>query len=341
VSLDTRAAYAKMPTLDLQTREASVKRITTLLAAASVASFAMAAEPSEEKGALTMGIGTPNGEAQAQKTKPLVEAYLSQALKRTVTGQVVGSYDDLTQALVDGKVDLAWITPVAFVKASTRNAQVTALAKAIRGGNVFYRAAFIVKQDAPGKSLADFKGKKVAWVSRSSASGYIFPRAVLKSKGEDPAAFFGSEMLAGDHPAVCKAVRDGTVDVGATFADEPAPGEALRATGCNDAPPVADFRVIGSSGPIPNDVIATRPDFDERLVNTVLRTFARMSDSEGGRAILKEVFRVEGWGIAVDGDFQTVIDALEVKAPAKVSNAQIDKDEGPKPAKKTKSKGAK
>ncbi len=305
---------------------------------ATTGAVAVAEQPAEDRGPLTLGIGTPNGEAHAQKSRPELEAYLSNALKMPVRVQVSASYDDLTTALVEGKVDLAWITPVAFVKASTRNPQVTALAKAMRGGNMFYRAAFIVRKDSAARSLADVKGKKVAWVSRSSASGYTFPRAVLKSKGDDAATFFAGEILAGDHPAVCKAVRDGAVDVGATFADEPVAGQSLRANGCADAPPVDDFRVIASSGPIPNDVIATRPDFDERLVNRVLKAFARMSDDAAGKAVLSDVFRVDGWGIAVDGDFQTVLDALDVKAPARVTSADSAAEDQPPPKTRTRKK---
>jgi phosphate/phosphite/phosphonate ABC transporter binding protein len=299
-----------------------------------IAGVARAADPADEKPPIVMGIGSPNGEAHAASAKPQLEAYLSKVLKRPVRVQIAGNYDDLTTALVEGKVDLAWITPVAFVKASTRSPQVTALAKAIRGGNMFYRAAFMVRKDSPAKTLDDVKGKRVAWVSRSSASGYIFPRALLKSKGEDPSAFFSAEALSEDHPSVCKAVRDGKADVGATFADEPAAGQPLRANGCADAPPIEDFRVIASSGPIPNDVIAIRPDFDERLVNAVLKAFARMDDNDAGRAILKDAFRVDGWGVAIDGDFQTVLDALDVKAPAKV--VATDDGAAPAPAKSKK-----
>src|SRR5687767_14271129 len=91
-----------------------------------------AAAPAEKAGPakpITMGISQPYGPEQAAKAKTLIEPYLSRELKTTVTVQVFPSYDELSAALAEGKVDLAWITPLAFVQASDKNADVTALSK--------------------------------------------------------------------------------------------------------------------------------------------------------------------------------------------------------------------
>jgi hypothetical protein len=148
-------------------------------------------------------------------------------------------------------------------------------------------------------------------------SGYLFPRALLAAQGKSPDRFFARQSFAGGHPGVCDAVRAGKAEAGATFSDERPQGEKLTADGCAESPPVSDFRVVASSGPIPNDVIAPRPGFDERLVEPTLALFAQMSQGEEGRRVLREVFRVDGWDLAVDGDFRPVVEALKVAAPAK------------------------
>lgn len=262
--------------------------------------------------ALTFGISQPWGAEAADKVAPLVEPYLSKALKVPVKVVRFSTSEDLADALAAGKVDMAWITPLAFVRAEQKNSGIAALSKATRRGSLFYRAAFVVKQGSPLTTLAQLKGKKVAYVTKSSTSGYLFAREMLAKENLNPDGFFGEEVFAGDHPAVCKAVREGKVDVGATYASEPAEGKDVMATGCQDAPPITDFKVVASTGSLPNEVIAVRDFFPPARVNTVISTFGRMDGSPEGKKLL-ELFRVDGWGVAVDGDFAPVLDLLRLK----------------------------
>lgn len=268
--------------------------------------------------AIVLGIGQPNGAAHAAKAKSLLEPHLAKALGGAVRVDIRKDYDDLAAVLAGGKVDLAWITPVAFVNASTRNAEVRALVKAKRRQKSFYRSVFIVRKDSTAKSLKDVKGKRVVWVSKGSASGYVFPRGLLTWAGQDPDHFFGAASFAGSHPEVCKAVRDGKADVGATLADPPEPGGEMVADGCDDAPPAADFRVVAASEPIPNDVIAGRAGLDAGVVRSVLDAFGKMGESADGKRVLADAFRVDGWAAATDHDFDAVLKVLGI-APAGAS----------------------
>jgi len=288
----------------------------TLAVTLVLSSAALAAEPkAPPKKPLTFGMSRPYGERQAAGAQALIEPYLTKALGSPVTVKVFATYDELSDALASNAVDFAWITPVAFVQASQKHRDVTALSKAMRhsDGGLFYRSVFIVKADSPVADLKASAGKKVAWVGKLSASGYLFPRALLKEQGLDPDKHFASEAFAGDHPSVCKAVRDGTADVGATFAAEPKEGAALEATGCLDAGPASDFKVIASTSNLPNEVIAISPDFPPTRVNEVMMTFGRMSLSPEGKKLLDEGFRVRGFGVAVEGDFDQVTALLKAK----------------------------
>lgn len=260
---------------------------------------------------VTFGISQPNGPRRAEAGKTLLEPYLTEVLKRPVKVVILESYEALSQALASGKVDLAWVEPVAFVMAQGKNREVQAIAKALRRGKLYYRAAFIVRADSPAHSLADLRGKTVAWVSKSSASGYLFPRALVAAEGADPDTFFRGQSFAGDHPRVCELVRERKADAGATFTDEQPPDAVSIADGCAESPPVGDFRVVAVSAPIPNDVVASRPGFDERVAESTLQAFAQMSQSDAGRKLLSELFHVDGWGVAVAGDFAPVAEALK------------------------------
>ena len=263
---------------------------------------------------LTFGISQPYGPEAAQKVPALVEPFLTRELKGPVKVVRFNTPEELVDALAAGKVDLAWITPLAFVRAQQKNSGVEALSKATRKGSLFYRAAYVVKAGSPLTSLASLQGKKVAFVSKTSTSGYLFAREMISKENLNPEGFFGEEVFVGDHPSVCKAVREGKVDVGATFASEPAEGKEVVPSGCDDAPPLSDFKVLASTGNLPNEVIAARDFFPPTRVNDVIGAFGRMDGSPEGKKVL-EVFRVDGWGVAVDGDFAPVLDLLRVKKP--------------------------
>lgn len=282
------------------------------------------AAPPPPKKPLTFGISHPYGEAHAQQAKALLEPYLTKALGSVVSVTLFPSYDELSDALATNKVDLAWITPVAFVQAAQKHRDVTALSKAMRAsdGGLVYRSVFIVKANSPLADVKSLKGKKVAWVNKLSASGYLFPRALVREQGLEPDSLFASETFTEDHPAVCKAVRDGIADVGATYAAEPKAGATLEPTGCSDAGPLSDFKVIASTQNLPNEVIAHCPEFPPTRVNDVLMTFGRLAQSPDGKKVLSDVFRAQGFGVAVDGDFDPVVALLKAKdVKAKVAPA--------------------
>lgn len=294
------------------------------LARALACATLLLATVSSAEDALTFGISQPYGPEAAEKVPALVEPYLAKALKGPVKVVRFTTPEELVDALAAGKVDLAWITPFAFVRATQKNSGVAALSKATRKGSLFYRAAYVVKAGSPLTSLASLKGKKVAFVSKTSTSGYLFAREMLSKENLNPDGFFGEEVFAGDHLAVCKAVREGKVDVGATFASEPAEGKEVLPTGCEDAPPLSDFKVLASTGNLPNEVIAARDFFPPTRVNDVIAAFGRMDASPEGKKAL-EAFRVDGWGVAVDGDFAPVLDLLRVKPAAEVKKPEVKK----------------
>lgn len=319
-------------------RPCSSLACTLALALALAAAPALAADAPP----LQLGFATSYGDEHAKKAKAQLEPFLSRALETKVAVTVFGSADALGEALAGGKVDLAWITPLAFVLASKKNPEVVAVSKAVReGGAIYYRAALVAKKGSGLEALADLKGKKVAWVSRTSTSGYLFPRELLKKEGHAPDGFFGSETFAGDHPSACRLVLQGKADVAATFASEPEDGKTVRADGCGDAGKLDDFQVVASTGNLPSEVIAARPGFDSRRLLPIATAFGKMGKTEEGKRVLKESFRVQAWGLAVEGDLDPVIDLVRGDGPRwKIATPDLEQKSQPPPRKPAADAGA-
>src|SRR5262249_42302816 len=149
----------------------------------------------------------------------------------------------------------------AYVDAA-RGGKIRIIAQSIIEGSATYRGIIVTRKDSGIKSISDLKGMKFAFVDPKSASGYIYPRAMLIEKGIDPKTFFGGTIFAGSHDKVIAAVLDGRADGGAIY--DGALGVAKR-SGIN----IDNLATLASSEPIPHDAIAVRIGLDNNLVNAI------------------------------------------------------------------------
>ena len=136
----------------------------------------------------------------ASSTKVLAQRRAAGRVATKVTGysykvSVPTSYAAVIEAMGSNNVDVAWLAPFSYALANQKyGAQV--ILSTVRKGSLTYPSVFITA-DPNVKTVADFKGKKFAFVDPASASGYLYPVAFLKSLGlitgtpPNAEAFFG------------------------------------------------------------------------------------------------------------------------------------------------------
>lgn len=164
------------------------------------------------------------------------------------------SYAEMAREVETGAVALAWAPPVLAIDLDTRGIAYP-LAVPVRSGMLTYNTALIVRERVP-TSLAELRGKRMAWVDRESSSGYIVPRIHLASLGHDPRKFFAHETFQHSHIGVVDAVASGRVDAGATFYSIDATGKIVSAGWtAQDGTTIRSVKVVATAGPIPNDMI--------------------------------------------------------------------------------------
>jgi phosphonate transport system substrate-binding protein len=279
-------------------------RTSIIVLALAAAVPARAGEPGPNvEPPLTLGVTRPIGQDEASFAASAIKDTLAHALSRGVEPRVYDSYDALADALAEKRIDLAWITPLAYARASQK-AKVAPIRKCVRGGKTIYRSAIFVGEESALKELKDLKGKKVAFVRPGSASGYAFPRELLRKAKLDPDKDI-TPLSFDDHRAVCLAVMEGKVDAGATLSDERPAGEAPQVDGCREA--LQDInrplRILAVSDPIPNDVVAARPDLAPDLVKQVGAWLDKLPDSKEGQRLLYDAFKAEKFTAVKDEEF--------------------------------------
>jgi len=226
---------------------------------------------------------------------------------------VAQSYNALVTSLKFESCDFAWLPAFAFVEAE-QHADAKILLKAVRNGAPYYYSAIVVRSDSPYKKIEDLKGKSMAWVSETSASGYLFPMAAMMKMGLNPETFFAHQVMAGGHDTVLMAVEKGTVDAGATFAGDNQ-GKQGSWTQYLKGKDIGKIRPIFFTDPIPADTMSTSEKFNQKypdVVQQVTKAVKELSLSEEGKSLLKKLYNIDAMVDAKSEDYEPVREAARL-----------------------------
>jgi phosphonate transport system substrate-binding protein len=215
---------------------------------------------------------------------------------------VAQSYDDLTAAVAGGEVAFAWLPPIPAIELYDQNVA-EPLVVASREGDSTYRSAVVVR---PGtvEGIGALRGRRVAWVSPESASGYIVPRVYIAAEGHDILHFFGSEVFLHDHRAVIEAVARGDVDCGATYCSlgpdgRIASGSWLADEGRSGRP----LEALATYGPIPGDAIVAATSVPAHARLSVTRYLLDVTNED---QVLTKLLRTKSLRIATRDHFDSL-----------------------------------
>lgn len=122
--------------------------------------------------------------------------YLQGALGRPAEVIVPLSAAVILEGLANGTVDLAYLSASDMLNARRARIADVLLAGEI-GGRPEYRSYWVALADKPFARVDDLRGRRVAFSSRTSTSGYVIPHADLVRKGlleagASPEEFFGA-----------------------------------------------------------------------------------------------------------------------------------------------------
>ncbi len=254
-----------------------------------------AAGPRELKFGYTPFLGEAEMRAEFQ---PLMD-YLGEQVGIKTVLYIAKNYGDLRTQLETGAVDIGSFSPAAYIDAAA-GGKIRIIAQSIIGGSAFYTGVVIVRKESGITSLADLKGKRFAFVDPKSASGYVYPRAMLVEKGVNPDDFFASTTFAGTHDKVIHAILAGDADAGAIFED------ALRIEK-GKGQPVERLTVLARTDPIPHDAIAVRADLDPELTAKIQKALTTMTENPAGRQVIaRSTKKLSGHIVSDDSKFDVV-----------------------------------
>jgi phosphonate transport system substrate-binding protein len=237
------------------------------------------------------------------------------------------SYATAIEAIGAGNIDVGWLATFAYVLARDKFGAEAILAT-VRQGSKTYTGQILTHVDSGINSLDQLRGKRFAFVDPSSASGFLYPNALLKQRVFDYSdGFFSERVFAGGHDKVVLAVYSKQVDGGAAFGDSISGGPPTdaRSRVQSTIPDVMEkVKVIAITDPIPNDSVGVRKGLPPELVTKIREGLLKVALTDEGKKALRDLYQVDGLAPASDADYNPVRDA------ARALNLNLEQELAPK-----------
>jgi phosphonate transport system substrate-binding protein len=240
-----------------------------------------------------------------------LRAYLEARLRMPVELVVGSNYAATGEALRRGDIDIAYLGPVTYILQS-RSARLEPFARPTHPDvGPTFQAAIIVPRDSFALSLADLKGKEIAFGDLASTSGSWVPRYQLLEAGLVADRDYARRVL-GAHDAVAAAVAAREVTAGGLSLPV---FQRLVREGKIDPGLV---RILAVSQPIPEYMWTFRDGLSPHLRAEIRNAFISLNN----RAALG-VFRAESFIPAVDPDVDRVRQWMETILQVKLKPSSL------------------
>lgn len=174
---------------------------------------------------------------------PLAE-YLSKEAGEKVTLVVPKDFEAFKAGVKAGQVDIAFANSVVYVQLKKEaNVDPLALSAELKAGTRF-RGVMIARKDSGIEKVQDLKGKKLVFVDKDSAAGYIFQMLLLSKAGLDVQKDFTTLPFAKKHDNVIMAVFNKAADAGGIREDD--------LDKMKDKVDLSQIKIVGYSDYFPN-----------------------------------------------------------------------------------------
>lgn len=240
--------------------------------------------------------------------------YLERELDRPMRASVAINYEDAVDSLVDGRskggVDLADLTAYPYVMARRRDPNIVALASPISQKVKTYQSYLVVRREDPARDLSQVKNRRVCYIDRTSTSGYLMPRVMLRKAGHDPDSFFSSVQFSGNHFRALRDLIAGRCDVATVTSP-------AYLTASEEGFDLSEFRILQVSSPLPNGVFCAGSQMPSGLVKQIRKALLAFDiERETGRKTLSDVLPVTGFARVESHAFEDLareVDLLETR----------------------------
>lgn len=234
---------------------------------------------------------------------PLAE-YLTREAGEKVSIVIPRDFDAFKAAARAGNFDLGFTNSLIYVQLK-KDVQIEPLAIAAeQKAGTRFRGIIIARKDSGLDSLPALKGKRLVFVERDSAAGYIFQMLLLKKAGLEVNRDFILLPFARKHDNVVMAVFNGAADAGGMREDD---FERMK-----DKVDITQLKIIGYTEYFPNWTMFAAPGLNKATADKIRTALLNLKSGDPQSEKVLKPARLTGFGHVTDRDYDRLRQAAMV-----------------------------
>lgn len=234
---------------------------------------------------------------------PLAD-YLSRETGEKVSLVIARDFEAFKEAVRAGQLDFAFANSLIYVQLKKDiNLEPLALSSEPMSGTRF-RGIIITRKDSAITNLQDLKGKKLIFVDKDSAAGYIFQMLLLSKAGFDVHKDFVTLPFAKKHDNVTMAVFSKAADAGGIREDD-----LDKMRGKVD---LSQIRIIGYTDYFPNWPVFSMPKLNKATEAKIRAALLKLKPNDPQSEKVLSAARLTGFVPVADRDYDDLRKAAKI-----------------------------
>jgi phosphonate transport system substrate-binding protein len=234
---------------------------------------------------------------------PLAD-YLAKETGEKVSVVITKDFDAFKAAVKAGRVDLAFANPIIYVQLKKdTDLGVLAVAAEKKAGTKF-RGIIIARKDSGIERAQDLKGKKLIFVERDSAAGYIFQMLLLSKAGLDVHKDFTTLPFAKKHDNVSMAVFNKAADAGGIREDD--------LDKMKNKIDISQMRIVGYSDYFPNWPVFTTSTLNKGAAAKIRAALLKLKPNDAESEKILGAAKLVGFAPITDKDYDQLRHAAKL-----------------------------
>lgn len=237
---------------------------------------------------------------------PLAD-YLTKETGEKVSLVIPKDFDAFKEAVKAGQMDMGFANSLIYVQLKKSvNIDPLALSSEMKSGTRF-RGIIIARKDSNITRVQDLKGKKLIFVEKDSAAGYIFQMLLLSKAGLDVQKDFTTLPFAKKHDNVTMAVFNKAADAGGIREDD--------LDKMKDKVDLSQIRIVGYTDYFPNWPAFSTPKLNKATEAKIKAALLKLKPNDPQNEKILGAAKLTGFTTVTDREYD------ELRRAAKVAGA--------------------
>jgi phosphonate transport system substrate-binding protein len=230
--------------------------------------------------------------------------YLTKETGEKVSIVITKDFDAFKAAVRAGQVDLAFANPLIYVQLKKETTlDVLALSAEKKAGTKF-RGIIIARKDSGIEKAQDLRGKKLIFVEKDSAAGYIFQMLLLSRAGLNVHKDFTTLPFAKKHDNVTMAVFNKAADAGGIREDD--------LDKMKDKIDVSQIKIVAYTDYFPNWPVFATPRLNKDAGAKIRSALLKLKPNDAESEKILSAAKLAGFTTVSDKDYDQLRQAAKL-----------------------------